>query len=368
MERRRGTRRPRAALGLVASLAAVALAACGSSGGGAASANSGTGTGTGSSSSAAVDLSGLTLKVGVSGGSAAFTVSNFRGSGVIDKLPFKVEWVAFPDSPRVLQAVQSGVVDTSSLIGDVSLPLAASGLPEGGKLPVKVVGAVQPANAKEHAALTVVANPKAGINSISDLRGHSISYITGGWPQSVLAALLKEAKLTPKDVKLVPLTGQAQLAAFQSGKVDVSIASIVQIQPAVDAIGAKTIWDSTRAGTPTVTFSYATDKRLADARYSAAIGGFVKAQAEAQAWNALHPEDLAKALMTDLHFPEKTAQASAVVQNQGVPIDAALIAAEQAQADDLHKAGFIPRTVDLAPYFDNRYDSLVTSVPRLPQS
>src|ERR1700691_1481654 len=113
--------RPR--LYVVSVLALAGLAAAGCSSSSSSSASSGGSTASASASSS-VNLSSVTLNIGDQKGTGAEAV--LSAAGLLNTLPFHVNWSDFTSGPPMLQAMASGSDDIGG-VGDAPPAFAASG-------------------------------------------------------------------------------------------------------------------------------------------------------------------------------------------------------------------------------------------------
>src|SRR6185312_823181 len=104
------------------SLAGLAAAGCSSSS--SSSASSPAAASTGASASSSANLSSVTLNVGDQKGTGAQAI--LSAAGLLNKLPFKVNWSDFTSGPTMVQAMSTGAVDIGG-VGDAPPVFAASG-------------------------------------------------------------------------------------------------------------------------------------------------------------------------------------------------------------------------------------------------
>src|ERR1700733_6151212 len=182
--------------------AGVLAAACASS------ASDSGGTSSGSKTVSAAQVAKVTLHVGDQAGTGAEAL--LPAAGLINKLPFKVDWPASTSGPPMLQAMGAGAIDIGG-VGDAPPVFAAAA---GEK--IEIAGALL-GNPLAAAVLVPKGSP---IKSVAQLRGKKIAVAQGSSADYHLLAVLKQAGLTPKDVTLQYLQPAQALAAFSSGHVD----------------------------------------------------------------------------------------------------------------------------------------------------
>ena len=321
---------------LTIALAGLAAAGCSSSSssssatGGAASASA--------SASSSVDLSSVTLNVGDQKGTGAEAV--LSAAGLLNTLPFKVNWSDFTSGPPMLQAMASGSVDVGG-VGDAPPVFAASG----GEA-VEIVGARQ-TNGDQDAVVVPKGSP---ITSIQQLKGKKIAYGSGSSANYNLLTVLNKAGLTTKDVTLVNLQPANALAAFTSGSVEAWDIWSPFVEQAEVQKNAKALVTGTGYGSP-YSFAVASRTALADPAKAAAIKDYLKLVAQAHAWATNHQSAWASVWAKASGLPDAVmVKAASDDSSLAVPITPAVITSEQQVSDAFTKAGLIPVHVDFNDY------------------
>lgn len=324
-------------------LAAGLLAsACSSNSSTGASGGSGSGSAPASASSTAsgstTSLSNVTLNVGDQAGSGAQAL--LTAAGLINKLPFKVHWSDFTSGPPMLQAMGAGSVDIGA-VGDAPPIFAAAG---GEKI---AVVAATVGNPKGTALLV----PKgSSIHSVAQLKGKKIAVAEGSSSNYHLVAVLKQARLTPKDVTIVNLQPAQAAAAFASGQVDAWDVWSPFAEQSEAQHGARILVNGAPIG-KTYSFEVASRAALADPAKAAAIRVYLKLIAQAHAWANTHQSAWAQtwsqATGLPLSIMTKAAADDTLVT---VPITSTVISTQQAIANVFTAAGLIPGHVDFANF------------------
>ena len=119
----------------VLALTGLAAAGCSSSSSSSTTGTSAASTSSPSASSSSVNLSAVTLNIGDQKGTGAKAV--LTAAGLLNTLPFHVNWSDFTSGPPMLEAMASGSVDIGG-VGDAPPVFAASGGEQ-----VEIVGARQ---------------------------------------------------------------------------------------------------------------------------------------------------------------------------------------------------------------------------------
>lgn len=121
-----------------------------------------------------------------------------------------VEWVLFPSGPPLLEAMRAGAIDFGAT-GETPPIFAQAG---GAAL---VYVAAEPVTGAGQALLAPPASP---VRRVADLRGRSLAFTPGSTSHLFALNALREAGLTLRDVKAVPLAPPDGAAAFARGAVD----------------------------------------------------------------------------------------------------------------------------------------------------
>jgi sulfonate transport system substrate-binding protein len=357
-------RRQRFAAAFSVLAAAALLAACGSSSvssasSSGASASSG-GSNASSSSSASASsgpakvsvvnasaTSGPTLRVGDQAGTGAQAL--LTASGLIKKLPFKIQFADFTSGPPMLEALSGGSLDVGG-VGNAPPVFAAAG---GAK--IKIVGALS--NNGASAGLLV---PKGStVTSVAQLKGKKIAVAQGSSADYHLIWALKKAGLSPKDVTLEYLQPAQALAAFSSGAVDAWDVWSPFIEQAVAQSGGRII---SNGDGETANFSYlvAAASAVTNSATSKEITTYLKTLNQAHRWANSHPAAWAATWAKATGLPVSVMTKAAKDDTQTpVPVDSKISAAEQSLVDTFSGVGLIPKHYSFAPYTSGAFNATV---------
>jgi sulfonate transport system substrate-binding protein len=343
-----GPRRGRVLFAVAGTAAVLAAAACSSGSSGSSSSGSSSSP-SASSGGAAVNVSSVTLTIGDQKGTGAEAL--LKAAGLINKLPFKANWVDFTSGPPMVQAMGSGSVDIGG-VGDAPPVFAAAG---GSK--IKIVGArITPA-----AAGAVVVPKGSSITSIQQLKGKTIAAPEGTTADYHLLTVLAAAGLTKKQVTVDNLQPADALSAFASGKVDAWDTWSPYIEEAVKQDGGKVLASGKQYGAP-YSFQVASDAALADKGKAAAIADYQKILNQAYLWSSTHQSTWAGLWADATGLPSATMLLAAKDDvNTPVKIDSTVITAEQKLTDAFYKAGEIPTDVKITGYMTGQFNSGVTN-------
>ena len=230
------------------------------------------------SPSSSVNLSSVTLNVGDQKGTGAEAI--LKAAGLLNTLPFHVNWSDFTSGPPMLEAMASGSVDVGG-VGDAPPVFAAAG-GEG----VEIVGARTVPTGDQDAVLVPKGSP---ITSIQQLKGKKIAYGSGSSGNYQLLTVLTAAGLTTKDVTMVNLQPADALAAFTSGSVDAWAIWPPYVQQVVAQDGAKVLARGPQYGSP-YSYEVASKAAVANPEKAAAIQAYLATLNKAYVWAEKHPD------------------------------------------------------------------------------
>lgn len=205
-----------------------------------------------------VDLSRVTLRVGDQTGASQGLL---RAAGLLNDLPYKIEWSQFAAAVNLHEALKADATD----IGAANDSPTVSAIAGGSK--VSVVASW--ANGGRGNTLLVPKGSKA--TKLSDLRGKTICPTTrGSVAHYLVVGLLKEAGIGLDEVKFAFLSPTDATAAFGSGSIDAwSIWGIFRAR-AVGTLGARVLDNGERINTGLTALS-ATPAAVRDPAKLAAI-------------------------------------------------------------------------------------------------
>jgi len=340
------SRRPARLVALIASTAALALAAtaCASSSPATTPAAAGGATG--------VDLSSVTLRIGATGWNSFEAALKVAG---LDNTPYKVKWSVFSGGNLQLQALQSGALDVadSSEIPPIFVAV-------GGTVNFKVVG-VQKANTLLQ---ELVVGKGSAITGVAQLKGRKVGYVQNTTAQYFLDKLLEQAGLSWQDINAAPLTPSDGVAALNSGSI-AALASYGNSIITAHADGATTIGSGQNILSGNFPWE-ASNSLIANASQRAAlIDLFVRLNKAYAYIRDGHQQAYAQATATATHETVSAAlsqfEAGEKQQpTQIVPTSAAAIASEQSVADSFSSIGALPKAVTVSRFWSDALDADLT--------
>ena len=266
-------------------------------------------------------------------------------SGALEGAPYTVEWSEFPAAQPLLEAVGGGAADLG-LAADAPFIFAyQSGSP------VKAIAVQAPANQAAEALAILVKNGSP-LRSPQDLVGKSVATTRGSIGHHLLLQTLERANIPVNKVRVTFLPPGDAKAAFNSGSIDAWATWTPYTNVAIKE-GARTVADAKDYGLPLyidIAHADSIDPKRA------MLADFLKREAKAVAWARQHPDQFAQVLSKETGLPLDIARASFERSNRvSRPIDAGIVAHEEAITARFQKAGLItgPRDVRLA--FDDSF-------------
>lgn len=297
----------------------------------------------GSATATAVNLAKVTLHIGDQAGAGAKAL--LTASGLIRRLPFRVQWDDFTSGPPMLQAMASDAVD----VGDVgnAPPIFAAA----GGAPLDVVGAFK--NDPHSTALLVPS--RSPITSVAQLAGKKIALVQGSSANAHLLTVLNRAHIPVKDVTLDYLQPAEALAAFTSGGVQAWDVWAPYVEEAERTKGARALVTQQGYGTE-YSFVVANRGALRDRAKAAAIRAYIKLIGEANTWAATHSAAWAKVWANATGLPLSVMdQAAADNASTLVPLTRSVVASEQSLVRAFSAAGLIPRPYNFSAFVSSAF-------------
>jgi sulfonate transport system substrate-binding protein len=301
------------------------------------------------SPSSSVNLSSVTLNVGDQKGTGAEAI--LKAAGLLNTLPFHVDWSDFTSGPPMLEAMASGSVDVGG-VGDAPPVFAAAG-GEG----VEIVGARQVPTGDQDALLV----PKGStITSIQQLKGKKIAYGSGSSGNYQMLTVLTAGGLTTKDVTLVNLQPAEALAAFTSGSVDAWDIWPPYVQQVVAQDGAKVLARGSQYGSP-YSYEVASKAAVANPAKAAAIQVYLTTLDKAYVWAEKNPDAWGTAWAAATGLPASITDVAATVDSTTpVVINSTITNSEQELVTQFYKAGLIPSQPTMSGYITTQFNTSVS--------
>lgn len=266
-------------------------------------------------------------------------------SGVLKGAPYSVEWSEFPAAQPLLEAVGGGAADLG-LAADAPFIFAyQSGSP------VKAIAVQAPANQVPE-ALAILVKTDSPVKGAQDLVGKSIATTRGSIGHHLLLQALERAHIPADRVRVTFLPPGDAKAAFDSGSIDAWATWTPYTNVAIKE-GARAVVDAKDYGLP-LYIDIAHADSIGPKR--ALLADFLQREARAVAWARAHPDQFAQVLAQETGLPLDIARASFDRNNRvSRPIDAGIIAHEQAITGRFRKAGLTDGERDVGAAFDTSF-------------
>jgi sulfonate transport system substrate-binding protein len=288
------------------------------------------------------ELAKVTLKVGDQKGGSK---SLLAAAGLLDDVPYKIEWATFTSGPPLLEAVSAGGVNIGR-VGNTPPIFAAAA-----KAKLAIVSSSQGSVAGD----AILVPSGSELTSVKDLRGTTIGVSKGSSAHGQVLYTLQKAGLSTKDVKLSFLQPADAYGAFNQRQIDAWAVWDPYTAQAKLESNARVLADG--AGTANgYTFLVAGTDALSDAGVNSAIRDYVLRLAKAERWADTHREEWAQAWAKETGLSVEVARAAVKAgPDTPVPLDDTVVQSEQDLADAFTEDGVLPGSVDFAAFVDRRY-------------
>jgi sulfonate transport system substrate-binding protein len=282
----------------------------------------------------------------------------FQHNGWDKQLPFTIKWAEVTGGPAVTEAFHAKALDVGA--GANMPPIHATWV----GLPVRIIGFSERADPLQHPAYVLGLAPKAGIGSLSDLRGKRIAFSPSQVQSEIVLQTLRAEHLKPSEVELVELPsnmgGDVYTSSLASNVIDVAPLFTGLVAPKYlrkfSGEGAKTLpHPSFRDDAGLI---YTPVEVLQNPAKAAALRVFVRYWAMSQAWRATHPDELAQGYYVQKRGL-KLADAEQLVRSEGrvvIPADWAGAVAYQQAAINLMAPQLGHAPFDASTLFDRRFE------------
>jgi sulfonate transport system substrate-binding protein len=247
----------------------------------------------------------------------------------------KVQWTQFPAGPQLLEGMNVGSIDIGHSGEAPPIFAQAAGTP------FVYLGSQPPYPVGE--AILVPKN--SPIRTAADLKGKKIALNKGANVHYLLLKVLEKADLKYKDVQLAFLPPSDARAAFDGGKVDAWAIWDPFLTVAQAATEARILTDGEGLVANREFFFAA--RKFAEA-HPEIIQALTGAIDRAGAWAKEKPEEVATYLARDVGVDEKLLEVIIRRQPWGFhPIDAGVLADQQAIADAFFQLSLIPKRIEV---------------------
>lgn len=310
-----------------------------------------------------IDLSKVTLTIGIQSSGSSATVALLEASGAFADTPYTLEWANFDGANAAVEALNAGAIDL-----DVGLNFSAPVLNQANAntpwtatdRPFVIIGAAKQLN---RAGIALIVHPDAGIETIDDLVGKSVSFAKGTANHFFFALAAEAAGIPLEKFNLVLMPLSEARAAFVGKSVDALVTAISNSRPLVTSGDGKVI--ATSEGLfDSYAWFVARPETLEDPARAAATADVLVRLQKSLLWESQNLDEVARIFEeTGRQKPEDARLNAAENITAYVPIDAEVIAANQRQADVFHDAGVAKTRIDAALGFDDRFNPVVLANP-----
>jgi sulfonate transport system substrate-binding protein len=303
-------------------------------------------------------LANVTLRIGDQKGSSEEVL--LKAAGLLNDLPYKVQWATFTSGPPMLEAANDNAVDVGQVGNTPPIFSAAAN----GR--IDIVGAL-----RSPVGDGVLVPKGSGIHSLADLRGKTIAVAKGTSANGTLLNTLAKAGLKPTDVTITYLQPADAYAAFSQGSVAAWAIWEPYVTEATQQLGARELVSGADAlhgtglagGTPLsngYTFQVANRAALADPGKNAAIQDYVSRIVKADQWASTHVSQWTSLYSQETGIPLAIAKVAVPdIVLTPILIDDSVVASEQKLADAFSSAGQLPGQVNMTDFVDRRYNNVV---------
>jgi sulfonate transport system substrate-binding protein len=275
-----------------------------------------------------------TLRIGYQKGSIALVLA--KEHGLLEKrFPHtQVKWVEFPAGPQMLEALNVGALDVGST-GDIP-PLFA----QAAGADLVYIGA-EPAKPQ---AENILVRNDSPLHGVAQLKGKKVAFQKGSSSHNLVLRALNKAGLSYKDIQPVYLTPADARAAFEQGSVDAWAIWDPYASLALSDGHARLLADGTGLGLSGPIYT-------ARRAYAQDHGYFVHALlgelTAAEALTRSHREESIKVLTQSMGLAQGIIER--YMDNRPpspiLPIDDAVVKAQQATADLFYGNGLLPKKI-----------------------
>lgn len=156
-------------------------------------------------------------------------------SGLINEIPFEIEWTNLSGGPQTSEAFRARALDVGSVAEIPSI------FANWNNLPVRNIAYRERKDPITHPVYRFGVAPGVEVKSLADFRGKRIAFSPGQAQGALVLRALQAAGLTRQDVTLVelPSTGDVYPVALASHQVDVAPIGGVYIRRYINQYGAE---------------------------------------------------------------------------------------------------------------------------------
>jgi sulfonate transport system substrate-binding protein len=280
---------------------------------------------------------GVSLRVGDQRGNARAVM---EAAGVLDNLPYRLEWTEFPNAAPLLEALRADAIDAGP-VGDAPLTFAVAN-----GLKAKAIFATS------YEGNAVIVPQASAIRRPEDLKGKRIAVVKGSSGHKLLLQVLAQAGVAPQAVTLVFLAPSESSLALTQGAVDAVVSWEPYVSFATLKSGARILVD----GKAYPALSYLVASETALAAKAEALKDFVARNARARTWAVSHVAPYSRTIAKLVGIPEDVALSKQAREGHAPrPIDPAVVRLQQDTIDLYAASGLISKRFEAKELFDIRF-------------
>jgi taurine transport system substrate-binding protein len=217
-----------------------------------------------------------------------------KKQGLVEKaLGVPVKWVKFDSGGDVNRAVAAGQIDFGSVGNPPATIGITRGLPYRGIMALDVLGPVE----------ALVVRKAAGITSVADLAGKTITAPFGSTTHYLLMTALKTQGLDPSHVKVLDLAPPDAFAAWQRGDIDAAYIWEPIVGKMVASGGTILLDSGAMAAKGYPTWDVAVVMNDFATKYPTIVQNYVRAECAAIDYWTDHPKETAELIAHELSMP-----------------------------------------------------------------
>jgi sulfonate transport system substrate-binding protein len=284
----------------------------------------------------------VTLRVGDQKGG---TQSVMKAAGVLDGLPYRLDWSQFAAAAPLLEALNASAVDLA-FAGDAPTTFAlAAGLRARIISPIRTSGA----------GTAILVSENSPIHEVADLKGRTVAVNRGSIGHALVLAAAESQGWDFTAIKIANLLPAEAKSALSTGAVDAWCSWGVYVAQARLIDQMRVVVDG--GGGLLTGLSYLVATNDAISRRPDALLDFSHRLAVARRWAQAHPDDYARVLAAEIGVTQPVARLVFDTELPvPIPIDARVVADEQKTADRYLAAGIIHARLDANRVFDASFN------------
>lgn len=282
------------------------------------------------------------VRIGLQKGSASLLVLKARGDleGRLGELGDGVSWLEFTSGPPLLEAMNAGSIDFGTTGAPPPIFAQAAG--------TDLVYAL--ATSRSPRTQAILAAADSPVQSPADLKGQQVAVAKGSSAHALLVYAVRQAGLAWEEIEPIYLQPADAKAAFEGGSVGAWSIWDPYFAAAQAATAPRVIADDESVGTPNRSF-YLASRAFATERADA-LAVIEAALSETDAWADQNPAEVAKLVSGETGIPEEILRTVEDRRVYGLaPIDAQIVADQQALADLFAELDLIPEPIDVSRAF-----------------